>query len=350
MAERLSHFHSAPQIGTAVLRGLRIPFAEYQVDMDALLILCDIDPALLNDADAFVPLSKYLIFMETAGQRNNDPLFSMKLARSAGPETLGAIGFLFLSSPTLFEALSNLAKYVNLLQGATNLDVTSDEGNIVLTYELVALDSIEPIQDVQFSLALIYRLIKMYIGRRIEGIVICFRHAPIADIADYQRHINADFEFNSDNNAIFLTKAAGILTSNILDTSLSNILSSMLDKQLDLNDARLTFCERVESVVFSYFSTKLPTAEGVAGRIGVSTATLHRRLRDEQSSFRAITDLKTRRIAEEFLVYSHLSITAIALRCGYAESASFTKAFKRIFGGQTPSKFRSSHRKRQKRL
>lgn len=339
---------SLPQISTAILRGLRLPFAEYQIDMDGLLKQCEIDPLLIDDEDAFIPLSKYLTFLETSAQQRNDPLFSFRLARSSGPETLGAIGFLFLSSPTLFEALTNLAKYVNLLQEATNLAVYRDEEDVVWSYEVVRLENLDATQDVQFSVALIYRLVKMYIGRRMENITLYFRHAPIADLANYRQLIDADFSFNADFNGISIPKEMGSLKSNLLDSSLSDILSSMLDKQLDTNDRQLTFRERTESLIFSDFSGELPTAEQVAARLGVSPATIHRRLRLEGAVFRTILDSKTFDIAAEYLSHSQLSITEIALRCGYAESASFTRAFQRITGGKTPSQYRLSNRKKER--
>ncbi len=70
----------------------------------------------------------------------------------------------------------------------------------------------------------------------------------------------------------------------------------------------------------------------VAARLAVSERTLRRRLAESGSSFRDLRDEVRCALAEELLADGALPVAAIAVRLGYAESASFIHAFQRWKG------------------
>lgn len=77
----------------------------------------------------------------------------------------------------------------------------------------------------------------------------------------------------------------------------------------------------------------------LAAQLCMSERTLRRRLKDEGTSFLGVCENLRRAQAEQMLSVRRLSIEQIALRLGYAESASFIHAFKR-WKGQTPHAYR----------
>ncbi|WP_040632286.1 AraC family transcriptional regulator [Smaragdicoccus niigatensis] len=76
----------------------------------------------------------------------------------------------------------------------------------------------------------------------------------------------------------------------------------------------------------------------VARALTMSERTLRRRLDEENTSFRQLTDEVHRTLAEELLVTGALSVDDVAVRLGYAEASSFINAFKR-WTGTTPARF-----------
>ncbi len=80
---------------------------------------------------------------------------------------------------------------------------------------------------------------------------------------------------------------------------------------------------------------------GLAAQLCMSERTLRRRLRDEGTSFLELCESLRCAQAEQLLELRRLSVEQIALRLGYAESASFIHAFKR-WKGQTPHAYRLS--------
>ena len=71
--------------------------------------------------------------------------------------------------------------------------------------------------------------------------------------------------------------------------------------------------------------------------------TLRRRLEEEDTSFRAITNDVRATLATGLLAQVGLTVEQVARRLGYAETAAFNHAFSRWFG-VAPNEYRRSQR------
>ena len=75
-----------------------------------------------------------------------------------------------------------------------------------------------------------------------------------------------------------------------------------------------------------------PGIEVVAANLHSSSRTLRRRLAREGTSFRSLAEEVTMGLAEEFLSNGTMTVEDVAVRLGYSEAASFTRAFARRHG------------------
>lgn len=332
-----------PRIWSSVIRGLLLPLAEYNIDAKALLAAHDIDEADLDRSHGEVPLKKYLKFIETAALEAEDPLLGARLARSAGPEALGAIGFLFLSSHTLSEAISNLQIYLNLLQDATYTQFTHDTEKISYSYQLYQTNDMDCRQDVEFSLALTCRLIRMYGGTDVKISSVTFRHSAAAPKTAYERLFKAPVYFEEEMNRLTIPAEYGQIRGKVLDQSLSRILQDFLDDELKRRSRFQSFPDQVSRALYQGAIEPPITAQKVAKYLGISSATFYRRLKTENVTFGELCVSRNYDLAKNYLLQSSLSITQIAHMVGFAESASFTRAFTRWSEGKTPSAYRKEN-------
>jgi AraC-like DNA-binding protein len=81
---------------------------------------------------------------------------------------------------------------------------------------------------------------------------------------------------------------------------------------------------------------QLPDLEVVASELHMSSRTLRRHLEREGTSYRNLVDEVREHLAEELLAIGALSVAEIGRRLGYADTPSFTAAFKRWKGGTPP--------------
>jgi AraC-like DNA-binding protein len=84
-----------------------------------------------------------------------------------------------------------------------------------------------------------------------------------------------------------------------------------------------------------------PTLVAVAAMLHLSPRVLRRRRAEEGVSYRVLLDGVRQKLAEELLIHGRLTVEEIAQRLGYAETSSFTHAFRR-WNGVGPRAFRRS--------
>ncbi|MEV6558724.1 AraC family transcriptional regulator [Nocardia sp. NPDC051756] len=83
----------------------------------------------------------------------------------------------------------------------------------------------------------------------------------------------------------------------------------------------------------------IPDQIAVANELFMSPRTLSRRLNEEDASFRGLLDEVRQLMSEQLLAYTDLTTEQVAARLGYAEAASFIRAFRR-WKGCPPQEFR----------
>jgi len=85
------------------------------------------------------------------------------------------------------------------------------------------------------------------------------------------------------------------------------------------------------------------TLQNVARDLGIHPKTLNRRLLKEHTNFRALRSRARFQLATNFLTHTSLKVYDIAEALGYAETSTFTRAF-RTWAGKPPNVWRKQFR------
>ncbi len=103
--------------------------------------------------------------------------------------------------------------------------------------------------------------------------------------------------------------------------------------------------EAARDVILRTFATGHPPIEKIAGAVNMSVRTFQRRLAKAGRTYKMLLDEVRFGEARRALASSNEPLKAIAFGLGFAEQASFTRAFRR-WTGLAPSEYR----RRQRRL
>ena len=79
--------------------------------------------------------------------------------------------------------------------------------------------------------------------------------------------------------------------------------------------------------------------DAIASELGMSRATLYRRLKQEGTTFAEVADELRCRMASDYLSARKVSVNEAAYLVGFSEASSFVRAFRR-WTGQTPTEYR----------
>jgi AraC-like DNA-binding protein len=104
----------------------------------------------------------------------------------------------------------------------------------------------------------------------------------------------------------------------------------------------LDFLDQVQVLFMQRMVFGEPSVEDIASALAMSDRTLQRRLQDEGSNWRKITDAARMRVAHHELSDASRPLREIALLTGYSDLRAFLRAFQR-WAGMTPSQYRETH-------
>jgi AraC-like DNA-binding protein len=308
------------------------------VDPTRLLRAARIPAALLDDPTARVPFERELALVRALLDRTGDPALGLEAGRRYH---LGAFGLLGSAAPeaaTLRDALRLFLEHIHLTYTPFAVQLEERDGVAVLRFaddiELGALRRFYVDRDFAFVCAMGETLS----GRAAQVLrEVAFDGPPPADLEPYRRAFPCRLRFSAAAPAIALDARA-------LDAARPG--ASPL--ALRLLEAHLLVFEDAPSIVAAVRralavgvggEAALIGAERVAAQLGMSPRTLRRQLAAAGTSFHALRDELLSRVARRHLEEGALSVEALAERLGYAEAASFVRAFRR-WTGVTPDRYR----------
>ena len=97
---------------------------------------------------------------------------------------------------------------------------------------------------------------------------------------------------------------------------------------------------RVEAILQPMLESGEVSLDNLASELGMSRATLQRRLKAEGTSYEAIVDGLRQRLARRYLRRENYSVKKTAYLLGFSDPAAFSRAFKR-WTGSSPSALRT---------
>jgi AraC-like DNA-binding protein len=313
---------------------------------DALLGRYGLSEAMLADPCREIPLRQYVEAFEGAAAHFGDPNFGLFAARDISPFTLGPIGLLFISSPTIGTALKGFIDYIGLAQQATTSRIAQDGPTCVFHYRIEDARIRRRRQDADYSLAMVTTLMRAMAGNSWRPLEVHFEHSAPLNRQAHDGFFGAPLYFDQGVNSLIFPASDLAIAGNLMDRRVSPIVEQYLRTLLE----RAMPVRSMEDEVRRILSDHRPEdgAVGVhkaARAVGVSARTLQRALQKSGESFGAIKQDKRRTMAETYLADTDLSVTEIAHILGYADGACFTRACRRWFG-QTPSAYRKDARGR----
>jgi AraC-like DNA-binding protein len=329
---------------TGMLAGMR----RKGIDPSPFLAATGIDIA---DAATRIPLDRYAALYNRISRELDDEGFAL----FSRPMPAGSFEFLCracLGAPTLAVALERGGRFLRIVLPDLAVDVRRHAGRaaLVIAERRKLADSADDPGRVfafEWLLRLLHGLSCWLAGRGLALDSVIFPYRRPEHSGDYALIFTADSRF-----APTVPGGTGTLVAefnaNLLDLPLRRD-EAALATFLDGAPGKITTLYRRDREmvirVRDILRAALPDSPGlddIAARLHLSARSVHRRLEEEGSSFRAIKDALRRDMALARLAKTHDSIARIAADLGYADTSAFYRAFVQ-WTGRAPAHFRRAH-------
>jgi len=298
----------------------------------------------LDPRTAKVSLRRYIALFEWLAEKLDRPFLGLELSQLGGPEMLGVISYMFFASKDLESAIRNFGHYLQALQEHSQLTLEIDDEYAHIDYGILDDRITQRRQDSEYSLGHTWHLMQLYTANLCRLTMVEFEHdRPPGGEGPYRRLFGAPVLFRRRANRLHLRSEQLRTPSKSGDPNLFPILEAHIQELISRSSRIESFADQIRSYLTHEAIGRGVRAKEIAARLGVSVATLHRRLASENTSFKRISDDAARSLASLLIAQRSLSIATIARRLGYSESAALTRAFYRWFG-MSPRQYRNTLR------
>ena len=329
-------------VAAGFVTGLLSGVAERGGDRVALLARVGVDPAVLADPAARVPIAAYVALYDAVIDELGDEAFAL----FAAPLRPGSFEFMCRSAvgaPVLGEALDRAARFLGLVLPELRVSTRRSGGRAELVIaELRAIRerADDPCRVFAFEwlLRLVHALACWLAGRGLALDAVRFPYPRPAHAADYGLIYTEHSSFGGADLVAGFDRALLDLPVRRDEAELAAFLEGAPGKitMLYRRDRELARSLR------TLMADALPRVLGLdeaARALNLSPRTLHRRLGDEGVNFRAIKDALRRDLALARLARPGESVARIAADLGYSEPSAFFRAFQG-WTGEAPSAWR----------
>jgi AraC-like DNA-binding protein len=297
----------------------------------------DLTPELVADNDARISPAQFCVAWAEAVRLTGDPQLALAIARATSPGAFGIVEYVCRSAPTLGDALRQWVRYLNLLDDAVEVALEIDGDRACL--RLVRESEAPAPASHELCFALVVDYARKLVTSPIRITAVELAHRAPGDVAAYRAWFDAPVQFNASETQLVLPRAAldHELTSS--DPVLLAILTRAAEDVARRTSDDPSLAAQVARVLRDALRDDAGNIDTVAKRLGMTSRSLQRRLKDEGSSFQVVRDTTRKELARRYLD-ARLSIAEISFLLGFSEPSAFFRAFKR-WTGLTPLEARA---------
>lgn len=316
----------------SILRDIIYGAVARGADLKKVCAALEIDPNHLNDSERLVPFKPSAEVWDVTLLHTGDALLGLHLGEEIGPSILGMIGYTMQSSRTLYEALASLEKFNSLHSTMLKYVLRESDQMLIIHFEAAIQwqhqypESLR--QSIEMAMSGILAIFRILSGKKIFPLKVELAY-PVRSIQEYERVFQSVIGFNADRNALVFSMKS--LTTPVIsyDRSLFAFFNNTLEQKLQALGSSKPFSAKITQMIITDFKGRLPSIEIAASHLNMTTRSLQRKLKEEQTSYRQVTNAFKKKLAETILNRQDFRIGEVANILGYSDSSAFRKALKK---------------------
>jgi AraC-like DNA-binding protein len=298
-----------------------------------------------HDLDGFVPLQQQVRFVRHVFDQGRETI-GLELGAGMPFDGLGFWGFLLRSSPAFGDMLGRAERYIRIVNKYPEFFLETRGGYVA---QVCAHPDPSPFgsrdQVVQCFLSHWLAWGRQLTGQEIAPVRATFVWTGPRDAAPFAAFYRCPLQFGADEDALHFDRATLRIpfpdSSRQLSQDFENHAAAMI-RQMTWGDAFLPrVCAAIEDSLANGFGKEADVAE----RLAMTTRTLHRKLKSQNTSYRKLRDDVLVRKAKHLLAQDSISIAEVSFLLGYSEVSTFYRAFRR-WTGSVPRLWREQNMQR----
>ena len=281
-----------------------------------------------------VPLSTahYVALVRAAVLHTREPALGLLLGRRLRINTHGTLAFALINSTSLRQSIALLERFLPLRTNLLSVRFANHASGPRLQFTPAAdLDVAELL--VLETVMLAVRNVFDYLAPGAQVVQTVEFAAPTTPYQTLARELFAcPVRYGATGNALYINPQTLDMALSAADPQALENAAALCQAELDKITRQESLTARIQHSLLGGGGGALPSLQASARMLHLAPRTLHRRLQDEGTSYRAIVDQVRHRLALQHVKNHNISLQEIAYRLGYTDQANFRRAFKRWEG------------------
>ncbi len=310
----------------------------YDCDPAPLLKATGIDLGRTPGDGTRYPVERMQQLWQLAVDASSDACFGFVTGEQLQPAALHGLGFSWLASDTLRDALNRLVRFSRLISTAANIQLEDSTDGVELL--LMPPTGVESFVHASLDAGLtgFLHMCRITAGDRISPSQVTLNRPKPACTKRIEAFFRCPVQYNADCYSLCFNKQ-------LVDTPLINAnpeLARINDQAVVDYLARFdrdSITMQVRSSIIERLHDGTPNQETIAESLHVSLRSLQRKLNKEETNFKTLLESTRQELALHYIRETHRTIGEITYLLGFSEPSNFTRAFKR-WTGKTPAGYR----------
>lgn len=325
------------EVSSVLIRALLDVSQSRGVGPEALL---DRDAAALSaePAAARVSLEHFQTLLERAIELTGEPALGLECGLQASECSFGLMGPLVSHAQTLRHAFALVTQFGALLSEQVRIELSEELGTAHLTCALHAQTSRSM---TELIVAGLVRMLRTFGCASREIYAVAFEHGHPAHHHAYRAAFGGVERFGQPSTSIEFSAMALDRPHLHWQPELQAVMRAQAERAIEQLSRPLTCTERVVAYLQSLREPHVPDMAVAARELGLGLRSLRRRLEEEGTSYRVLSQSRLFESACSMLRNPALTLQAIAHELGFSNASTFHRAFSR-WAGLTPMEYRRS--------
>lgn len=323
-------------------RALRKQLDALGLDSHALCLEAGLDPQLMDDPNARYPLSATTRLWTLAVQASGDPAIGLRVSRFVSPTTFHALGYALVASGSLREVFERIVRYHPVVSDALTLQLRRGEDRYRFCLEVPQGRPAPAIEAIDAFAAIYVRTCRNRLGRDYAPLAVYLRRPEPEDPSPWHKVFRSPVYFGAEQDCLEFDLSDFDSHLDDANPELAEHNETVLKRTLAQLQP-LTWERKVRAAIEAQLPEGEPSAERIAQAMHLSLRSLQRHLADEGCRFDALLNECRENLALLHLRDPQCSLSEVSYLLGFADTSSFSRAFKR-WTGMTPGQFRDGLR------
>ncbi len=291
-----------------------------------------------HDALARCTLDEWHQLMDLAERRLGVPDLVPALSAQFQPWHAGLLGFTLMTSHSVNKVAGLLRRLHHLLNDVFVVECGLVDGRFYLRLREASAASSPRLA--RLSLMTWAQRLRSLTGQPDLRLDAQFQGPAPQDVSPYRRVFGGQVRFDQDDNAMWGCMGyteMPVVSHDVVSHALLQAQARKLLDSLSCDEDRLI--KQLQGLIRARLAMGRLSLEDLAGELGLSSRTLQRRLEAAGLHFRRMVEEVRQDAARQCLRDTDMALVELAASLGFADHASFNRAFKR-WTGMSPGAYR----------